>query len=190
MTTPGTYRESDESAVTSADALVAWVAEARPALERTARIYRATITYKELSEEVQAASGIRTRRLLQYWIGDVLGTVSHDCNESGEPLLSALCVRSDGSVGPGYAIAVAENLGGDQPDDLDMHAAEERLRCYRYFGADLPLDGGTPALTKQVAAARLRARRRVSAPLADESRPICPNCFLMLPVSGQCDNCS
>jgi hypothetical protein len=176
--------------VTSKEALAAWVVEARPALERTARIYHATITYKELSEEVQSAAGIRTRRLLQYWIGDVLGTVARNCHESGEPLLSALCVRSDGSVGPGYAIAVAENFAGEQPDDLDMHAAEERLRCYRFFGADLPSDGGVPVLTKQVVAARSLARRRVSAPLADESRPICPNCFLMLPVSGQCDNCS
>jgi hypothetical protein len=188
MTIPGTFREADKSAVSSSDALTAWVLQARPALERTARTYHATITYKDLAEEVQAKSGIRTRRLLQHWIGDVLGTVARDCHAAGEPLLSALCVRSDGSVGPGYAVAVVENFGGEPPDDLDMHAAKERLRCYRYFGAELPADGGRPALTKQVAAARSRAKRQPS--LTESSRPICPTCFLMLPVTGQCDNCS
>ena len=139
---------------------------------------------------MQVASGIRTRRLLQHWIGDVLGTIAFDCHKAGEPLLPALCERSDGTVGPGYATAVVENFGGIAPDDLDMHAAEEWLRCYRHFGAELAPDGGRPALTKQVAAARSRAIRRSATSLADESRPICPTCFLMLPVSGQCDNCT
>jgi hypothetical protein len=185
---PGTYREIDKSAVSGPDALVAWVERARPALERTAKTYHATITYKELSEEVQSQSGIRTRRLLQHWIGNVLGTVASECHTAGEPLLSALCVRADGTVGPGYAIAVVENLGGEPPEDLDMHAAHERFNCYQYFGAMMPADGGRPALTKQVAAARLRARRQTSP--AEALRPICPTCHLMLPVSGQCDNCS
>jgi hypothetical protein len=131
--------------------------------------YHATITYKDLAEEVQATSGIRTRRLLQNWIGDVLGTVAEDCHQAGEPLLSALCVRADGTVGPGYGKAVVDNFGGDPPDDLDMHAAVERLECHRFFGAQLPADGGSPALTPLVAAARRH---------------------LMLPISGQCDNCS
>jgi hypothetical protein len=188
VTIPGTYREVDMSPVSSADALAAWVVEARPVLERIAKTYHATITYKDLAEGVQVESGIRTRRLLQHWIGDVLGPVAHDCQTAGEPLLSSLCVRADGTVGPGYAVAVVENFGGEPPDDLDMHAAEERLLCYRHFGAAMPADGGRPALTKQVAAARKRAKQRASP--ADTSRPICPTCHLMLPVTGQCDNCS
>jgi hypothetical protein len=35
-----------------------------------------------------------------------------------------------------------ENHGGPLPGDLDMHAAEERLRYYQSFGADLPPGGG------------------------------------------------
>lgn len=188
MTVPGTYREIDKTAVSASDALIAWVRQARPALERTAKTYHATITYKELAEEVQSESGIRTRRLLQHWIGDVLGAVAHDCYAAGEPLLSALCVRADGSVGPGYGIAVVENFGGEPPVDRDIHAAEERFKCYEHFGAAMPEDGGRPSLTKQIAAARLRATRRVSP--AEAIRPMCPNCHLMLPVSGQCDSCS
>jgi hypothetical protein len=188
MTLPGTYREVDKMPVSGSDALVAWVKHARPALERTAKTYHATITYKDLSEEVQAESGIRTRRLLQHWIGDVLGTVSRNSHAAGEPLLSALCVRADGTVGPGYGIAIVENFGGEPPADLDMHAAEERFKCYQHFGATMPEGGGRPALTKQVAAARQRARRRTSP--AETSRPMCPTCHLMLPISGQCDTCS
>ena len=155
-------RESDESLVDPSDALKAWVLVGRSALERTARTYRATITYKDLAEEVQSVSGIRTKRLLQHWIGHVLGAVSNGCHAAGEPLLSSLCVRADGTVGPGYAIAVVDNLGGEPPDDLDMHAAIERLNCYRHFGAVLPEDGGSPALTQQVAAARNRKQRQTS----------------------------
>ena len=74
MTTPGTYRESDQSAVTFPDAIAAWVVVARPALHRTARTYNAVISYTELSEEAQATSGIRTKMLIQHWIGQVLGS--------------------------------------------------------------------------------------------------------------------
>jgi hypothetical protein len=188
VTTPGTYRERDQSPVAFSDAIGAWVVAARPALERTARKYRALITYKELAEEVQSVSGIRTKSLMTNWIGDVLGAVSRGCHAIGEPLLSSLCVRADGTVGPGYAIAVVENFGGEPPEDLDMHAANERLSCYRHFGAELPSDGGTPALTPQVAAARTRVRRQTSP--AEAWRPFCPTCHLMLPMSGQCDYCS
>ena len=162
MSLPGTYLEVDGSAVSASDALSAWVVYARPALERSARTYHATITYKELAETVQTESGVRTRRLLQHWIGDVLGTVARECHAKGEPLLSALCVRSDGTVRPDTGVAVVENFGGEPPEDLDMHAANERFRCYQYFGASMPPDGGRPALTRQVVAARQRAQRQTS----------------------------
>ena len=44
-----------------------------------------------------------------------------------------------------------------------MHAAVERLACYRYFGAQLPPDGGKQRLTPQVAAKR-QQRTRVIKP--------------------------
>jgi hypothetical protein len=63
------------------------------------------------------------------WIGKVLGAVAVDCHGRGEPLLSALCVRKDGTIGDGYADAVADTHGGDPPADFELHAAEERRRC-------------------------------------------------------------
>ncbi|MBV9449982.1 MAG: hypothetical protein JO345_29240 [Streptosporangiaceae bacterium] len=169
------------------DALQSWTAAAGPILERVAGIYHATITYLELGEQVQDRSGIRTRMLLMNWIGSVLGGVSRHAHTNGQPLLSALCVRADGTIGDGYAIAVRENYG-QQPEDLEMHAAPERLRCYQFFGAALPQGGGIPALTPQVAARRAARAARTLPDLP--SKPSCPSCYLTLPVTGVCDNCS
>ena len=185
--TPATYRESDGEAVEMADAKAAWIPFAREALTRVAGDYNALIDYATLAEEVQVKSSIRTRQLKHYWVGAVLGAVGQDCQRRGEPLLSSLCVQKDGHVGAGYGTALAELAGGVAPDDVDMAAAEERLRCYAYFGATLPADGGRPTLTPQVA-----AKRRVIARKAREDirKPVCPTCYLTLPATGQCDNCA
>jgi hypothetical protein len=186
MATPGTYRESDGSRVEFAVAVAAWTAAAVPVLERVARNYHATISYKDLGDDVQQVTGIRTRVLLMNWIGQVLGDVSRISHQRGQPMLSALCVHSDGTVGEGYGQAILDNYGGPLPGDLDMHAAEERLRCYQGFGADLPPGGGKAALTPLVAARRAWLARQSR---ADVSSSLCPACNLALPVSGICDNC-
>jgi len=142
MGTPGTYRVSDGSRVEFGAAVAAWTAAAVPVLERVARTYHATISYKDLGEEVQQATGIHTRVLLMNWIGQVLGGVSRISRRRGQPMLSALCVHSDATVGEGYGQAILDNYGGPLPGDFDMHAAGERLRCYQSFGADLPPGGG------------------------------------------------
>lgn len=181
---PGTWRVSDGSAIAFALAKQAWTIAARDVLIRTARRYHGYITYGELAEEIQQITGIRTRSQMRNWIGAVLGRVADECLRCGEPPLTALCVRQDETVGDGYAY-VLEIAGEAIPDDLDMHAAEARLRCYRYFGAQLPEDGGRPALTTKVAATR---HRKASKP--EQRRPaICPHCRLQLPASGRCDNC-
>ena len=139
---------ADGTPVAMADARRRWIVAARPVLERVARTYHAIIRYSELAEDVQEVTGIRTRMLMHYWIGEVLGAVSHESRRRGEPMLSALCVDSEGSVGPGYGGLLAEY--GPVPEDLDTHAADERLACYRYFHAEgIPADGGRPALTRQ-----------------------------------------
>lgn len=184
VTDPETYRVADGTGAPFADAKRAWTAAARPALDRLAATYGAFTTYKDLAEEVQQATGIRSRMRMRYWIGGVLGAVAHQCRRQGEPLLSALCVDAQGRVGPGYEEAVAEAYS-TSPDDPQMHAANERLACYRFFGATIPEGGGRPILTPQVA-----ARRRV----AERQRPpkpaTCPTCHLALPLTGQCDFCT
>ncbi len=166
--------------------------------------YRATLTYKKLAAAVQESSGITTKQLMAQWIGDVLGRVTDECQSRGEPLLSALCISAQGSVGQGYAEAV-EHARGTRPDDPDGHAAEERLSCYRHWQATgLPPDGGTPlrtahfTLARKARASKTTARastpRKASArktAAAPEPKPprLCPNCFTQVPASGVCDYC-
>lgn len=180
----GTYRAADGSPVAFPDAQQLWVSAARERLISTSRVYHAVTTYKELAEEIQVDTGVRTRMLLMNWIGAVLGLVADDCARRGEPLLSALCVNQEGSVGPGYAPSIA-SLRGLAPADADDHAAHERLACYRHFGAALPLDGGRPALSPV-----MQSRRDRAASQRPERRgAICPTCFVELPVSRRCMTC-
>jgi hypothetical protein len=179
--------ESTGVPVEMQDARSAWVPIARESLLRTAETYNAFITYRDLAEEVQNKSGIRTTQLVHYWIGKVLGVVSTDCHRLNEPLLSSLCVHQNGSVGAGFGVAFDETYGGPRPEDMDLAAAEERLKCYRHFGAQLPEDGGQPVLTPMLLATRnKRATGTRARTVVEEVRAICPLCFVRLPSSGVC----
>jgi hypothetical protein len=185
---PGTYRIGDGAPVSFDAAQALWTSMARDVLVDVARRYNQTITYDELAAAVQTRSGVRTKMLMSQWIGGVLGVISDECAARGEPLLSALCLRADGGVGDEYGDAV-ERATSERPRDLDLHAAEERLKCYRHYGAELPPDGGRPTLTRKVTPPR-PARTRTTTPRRPE-RPIsiCPTCFTQLPASGRCDTC-
>ena len=182
----GTYREADGSPVDVSEAQEVWVAAARPVLIRTAERYHELIRHRALADEIQTETGVHTKSLLQRWISEVLGDVARDCHEKGEPLLSALCVKADGTVGDAYGAAVADTYG-EPPSDLEMHAAAERLKCYEFFGAKLPAGGGVAALPKEEAGRRARAKRSAQA----ERKPkMCPTCHNALPLTGQCDHCA
>lgn len=178
----GSTRKADGTEVPWADALASWAAAARPVLERAAGRYNAFLTYQQLAEAVQEDTGITTGVPFRRWIGGVLGAVAA-AEKPGEPILTSLVVRADGSVGDGYATPV-EARDGAVPADLDMHAANERLACYRHFGADLPEDGGKPRLTPKVA-----QRRSARSAAAGRPAAVCPTCRLTLPASGECDFC-
>lgn len=136
---PGTWHDDDPTTpVPIAHAKDGSAEAARPVLEPVARNHHATITYQELATRLQDETGYRTRMLFHYWIGDVLGRVARTCHSGGEPLLSSLCVDAGGSVGEGYGVPLGQTYGIELPDDLDEHAALERLRCYQHFGAELP----------------------------------------------------
>jgi hypothetical protein len=198
----------DAAEVGSSNARAAWAEAARPVLLEAAGRYRALVTYKKLATAVQETSGITTTQLMHQWIGDVLGRVTDECQSRGEPLLSALCVSAQGSVGQGYADAV-ESARGTRPADPDEHAANERLSCYRHWEATgLPRDGGTPLRTAHFTPVRKAAPRKPATPRpatprkvpartpptavsAPEAKPIqlCPTCFTQVPASGVCDYC-
>lgn len=187
MTTPrGTYRVTDGQPVKTKDARLEWAVAARPILVSLAEQYDATISYRELAEQVQAATGVRTTQLFRYWIGEVLFHVAEGCAQRGDPLLTSLVIRADGTIGDGYMKAL-QIMGQPVPDDIELAAAEERLRCYRHFGAELPANGGTPRLPEQVRKAR--ARRARSGRSAQSNERVCPTCHLHLPATGVCDTC-
>jgi hypothetical protein len=183
-TTSETSRNAADVGVEEARA--AWVTAARPILIETARSYRSVVTHKELAEGVQERSGIHTEQRVHYWIDDVLATVGRDNSARDEPLLPALCVNREGSVGASYAALVLE-LTGEAPADPDDHAAKQRLDCHRFFEApDLPEGGGSSALVPQLANARARIRKAAVA-----ARPVktCPTCYMELLPTGVCDTC-
>ena len=169
-------------------ARAAWAGAAREILLEVAGRYQALVTYRELSGLVQLRTGIRTNQLVHYWIGDVLGRVARVCADRDEPLLSALCVKEDGSVGASYAKAVID-VRGELVGDPDDHAADERLACYRAFGAAMPEDGGKAALAPKVAAVRARERARRAATRPQFEGQVCPSCNMAIPATGVCDNC-
>jgi hypothetical protein len=175
--------EAEEVEVPIDEATAMWVVHARQALISTAGRYHGYITYDELAEIVQEKAGVVTTLPTHQWLGAVLGAVADDCAARGEPALTALCVRKDETEGPAYRRGVTRT-GAAAPDDLDEHAAEARLECYRYFGAAIPAGGGRAALTPKVSEARRRAARLNPTPAA-----VCPTCFTQLPFTGRCDAC-
>jgi hypothetical protein len=183
----GYWREPDGGALTANDAYEIWSDEACKILGGVARTYHAVITYGELSQLVQSASGVRTSVPFRHWIGKVLFRVVQRAHRQGDPPLTALVVHTtDGKVGEGYK-AVLESAGEPPIEDeleREYHAASARLECYRRSGAMLPPDGGVPALAPQLHAAVSRRRSQATAP-----SPCCPNCFIQLPTTGICDSC-
>lgn len=177
---PGIYRQSDQSPVSQAEALRLWVPFAFDELIVTAGKYNALVTYKELALRVQELSGIRTRVLITHWIGKLLEEVALLATTEGEPPLTSLCVRQDGTIGEGYAKAV----GSDAGNDIELLSAEHRLACYQKYATDLPPGGGEVCLTPAERARR--QPRRVPAATPDL---VCPNCFVILPATKRCDDC-
>ncbi len=183
--TAGPTRESSGEKVSPEEARAAWTVAARPVLLDAAQRYGHLVTHKQLAEAVQRDADVRTTQQSQHWIGKVLVAVAEECHQKGEPLLSAFCVHADESVGPRYAGAVLEAYGFT-PDDPDMHAAEERFKAHVFFGAKVPADGGGPKLPPKIA----RQRARIKAAIPRPTRPMCPNCFVEMPVVGPCGFCA
>ena len=155
-------------------------------LEGVAGTYNATISYAELADAVQASTGVVTTQQMRHWIGPVLAYVTEELPGPLRAVLSALCVKADGSVGAGYASSI-EKVRGARPDDPEMDAARERLACYQAYGATLPADGGRPTLNGIERERRERAALRASKVIPP--RAACPECHMQLLTSGICGTC-
>lgn len=189
-----TEQASHERWVKSTEGSAAWAAAAREILIDVASRHLGVITYADLAEQVQSRTGLRNRSPYRSWIGGVLAIVVAGCRADGlPPLTSLVSHRPDGGTG------------------LDESTTLARFACYRRFAVDIPAE----AIAEADAAARARAatteeaqkeqRVRRSAPrssardatprprrqaIAEEAPKICPTCFMQLPASGVCENCS
>lgn len=194
----------EASTIGSEEAHATWALAARMRLEEVARDYHAVIRIADLGDWVQERSRVRTRQQTRHWIGDVLYRTMLDNIGRGEPFLCSLVVDQQGRVGANYA-GLVEHLRGIRVVDADHHAADERLDCYRHFGAELPEGGGVPGPHPSAAAPRrtssgTRSTRPTSGAAPRKSATgrvarsdvvpkICPTCFMALPASGVCDDC-
>src|ERR1700733_14511470 len=128
----GFWREPDGAALAAEAAYQAWANEAYQVLGGVASTYHAVITYGELAQEAQKASGVRTSVPFRHWIGKVLFLVVQRAQRQGDPPLTALVVHTnDGKVGEGYK-AVLESAGEPPVTDeleREYHAASARLEC-------------------------------------------------------------
>jgi hypothetical protein len=124
---PGTFRIDTGTPVSFPAARECWAEAARETLLCLARAGTGTTTYGELAEEVQRATGIRTRVIPRNWIGGVLALVGDECRRRAEPPLPCLCLRADGTMGKGYS--------GATGPELEKVAARDRAACYRHFGS-------------------------------------------------------
>lgn len=188
------------STIGAEEARATWALAARMRLEEVAREYHAVISTSELGTWVQERSRVRTGQAARHWMPDVLYRTMQDNAERAEPFLASLVIEAQGHIGANYA-GLVEHLRGITVTNPDAHAAQERLDCYRHFGADLPAGGGEPGPLPTAApqprrtpsasgSTRPRAVREPAAPKKVEKvAAICPTCFMALPASGVCDTC-
>ncbi len=195
----GSFARSTEGhALNRSEAIALWLPFAEQVLTRVAATPYAVITYKDLADQVQSASGVHTEQLIPHWMGTLLDALIVAGHEAGRPPLTALVVhKEDGTVGEGYdAVIRAEGLAPPQdPLTRENHAAQGRVACYRWAGAPEPAEGWVPRLATEVRQRRATVRTRAAAvarpraAVAQAVVAICPRCFVEMPVSGRCDSC-
>lgn len=212
---PGYWRDLDGSAVAAHEAEAAWAEAALAVLRTVAAGFGDQIDYTELSARVQENSGIRTRVPVFTWIGGVLRRVMQATRDNGEPPLSVLVIpkRGDGSAEAAWSTARMQcyrrycaDLAQEEPW-LNAHTSAQgspRGGATRGQTDKTSKTGKTTASTtsrKQPTRATgprsgrsTRPSRDASTRPASRSTPappaLCPQCFLALPATGTCDNCS
>lgn len=181
--------------VSQSDALRQWTPAARDVLLEAASVYGSWVTEEELARRVQAATGITTKQPADEWVGGLLARVAADAVTRDEPRLASLCVRADLSVGDHAGSAPGEGVHA-----RERQAAQDRLDCYRAFGAALPEDGGQPQLTPRRSVSRSAPARRPTraqaAPRTPRPAPngtmrvvVCTSCFMEVPAGATCRDC-
>lgn len=178
--------------LSQSDAIRQWWPAARVVLIETAGEYGAWISYQDLSDRIQKTTGITTKQPVEEWIGRVLSAVAADSEQRGEPRLTSLSVTAERRIGEDYPGVPA----GTDARTRERVAAEDRLECYRFFGATMPADDATPTVLARVpdrparpARSRAAAASPAPAPAAVMRETTCPHCFLVVPIAAACRDC-
>lgn len=167
-------------------ALAAWTEACIPVLQKVASRYGATITYSELQDQLFGTTGYETRMLSSNWMGKMLDkVVERTIAEDLGPLTSLVVHKGDGAVGSGYYNAEHPQGSIEDPHQLELLAAEDRIACHRRYCADVPADA-KPELTKTYQF-RTGHRPRVQKTAPDPK--FCPEHHLQLRPNGVCDYC-
>lgn len=171
----GIWRELDRTPVTAGEATREWALHAHDILEEIAPRYGRSIAFADVAHEVQRRSGIRTDLPAASWLPDVLSEVATRCQESGEPRLTEF-------VDP----------PGQAPSEVVSAA---RLAAHQAYGAkipnpDAPARRRTSRSKSATGAASRTTKPARPTPIEERRRPVCPTCFVELPATGICDDCS
>lgn len=183
--------------VDQVSAVKAWAQAAHEVLVATAARPRGAIDQATLARLVQQRSGIATKQPASKWIAPLLGVIARHCNEKGEPLLPALVVRRDGTVGPIWDEVLRFARMAPPAEGREAHAAAQRAACQQKWAGAVVANSPAPSgPTKVVGAtkatkaaeAKAQATRRTAKkePLQGNA---CPRCFMQMSLTGVCDNC-
>lgn len=110
------------------DHLGPWIRAGRQVLLMAAR-QGSVVSFGDFVDRVEARSGVQGVGY-PLWMHTTLERIADACIKNGEPILSALCVSTDGTVTNGYARSLKKH--GYTNVDLERHASRERQRCYSY----------------------------------------------------------
>lgn len=188
--------------VDQVEAIKAWGKAAQEVLVESAAA-GSTIEYQAFARQLQQRSGIHTKQPTSKWVGPLLGIVARQCHDQGLPLLNALVVRRDGSVGPGYDEILRFGQVPAVIGDREEHAEQQRAAARRRWSghataptAQPSAQGGTATPARASAArptvvGKVAAKPRSAAAARREPLQgnICPRCFMQMSLTGVCDNC-
>jgi len=168
---PTIYRVRDARPMTWGDAMRAWAPIAQRVLYETSVSDRATITLEELAEIVQEESGVRTKEAVSTWITRLTDRVTAADPDIPIPVPPAPTkARATRAAAPKRA----KPATGATPTAAASSAT---------------ITGSTPAVPATSAAPKATAAPKRPRG-AEPEVTICPTCFMALPASGICDNCS
>lgn len=164
---PSIWQTSDHRPVSAAEAQLEWTLRATEILVEVAGRHGRSIEYADLGPEIQRRTGIMTDLPTPDWLDDVLAEVAQRCAEAGKPVLTMVV---------------------DDPDTPVSAAA--RASVYEAYGAKPLRSRATSRIkspTRRPTTGATRSKRTITA--TQRRRPVCPTCFVELPVTGVCDDC-